>query len=131
MAEPIEEDVQTRLARAEQKITDLERLSREQAAQIVDLLAKNRTQAEIDNAMLARIDGFIESQNRVERRQIAGFDALMAGQKSMEAALAALVDIAKDHKTAIDTLANEQRIQRQQQQEILRLVAGGRPPLND
>ena len=130
MADSAQEDLQARLTRAENKITDLERFSRDQAAQIVDLLAKNRTQTEIDSAMLARIDSFIESQNRSERRQIAGFDALMIGQKNLEVGqksletdvaslassvitleknVAVLADVARDHKTTIEILSTGQQ----------------------
>jgi len=163
---PEELTTEQRLARAEKKITDLERLSRDQAAQIVDLLAKNRTQTELDSAMLARIDSFIESQNRSERRQIAGFDALMIGQKNLEVGqksletdvaelassvitleknVAVLADVARDHKTTIETLASgQQELQAAMtnqaqaiaalatgQEQIIQLLTGGKSPRND
>ena len=152
MADSTQEDLQARLTRAENKITDLERLSRDQAAQIVDLLAKNRTQTEIDSAMLARIDSFIESQNRSERRQIAGFDALMIGQKNLEVGqksletdvaslassvitleknVAVLADVARDHKEALTSQAQAIAALATGQEQIIQLLSGGKSPRND
>ena len=145
MADSAQEDLQARLTRAENKITDLERFSRDQAAQIVDLLAKNRTQTEIDSAMLARIDSFIESQNRSERRQIAGFDALMIGQKNLQTSVSALekgvevlAEVARDHKAAIETLASGMTGQAQAiatlatgQEQIIQLLTTRKSPRND
>ena len=138
MADPTQDDLHVRLTRAENKITDLERLSRDQAAQIVDLLAKNRTQTELDSAMLARIDSFIESQNRSERRQIASFDALMTGQKNLEASVSALekgfavlADVAKDHKAALTSQGQALAALATGQEQIIHLLTGGKSSLND
>ena len=145
MADSTQEDLQDRLTKAEQDIAELRRLSRDQAAQIVDLLAKNRTQTEIDSAMLARIDSFIESQNRSERRQIAGFDALIIGQKNLEtgqknleasvAALekgfAGLVDVARDHKEALTSQAQAIAALATGQEQIIQLLTTRKSPLND
>ena len=145
MADSTQEDLQDRLTKAEQDIAELRRLIRDQAAQIVDLLAKNRTQTEIDSAMLARIDSFIESQNRSERRQIAGFDALIIGQKNLEtgqknleasvAALekgfAGLVDVARDHKEALTSQAQAIAALATGQEQIIQLLTTRKSPLND
>jgi len=145
VADSTQEDLQDRLTKAEQDIAELRRLSRDQAAQIVDLLAKNRTQTEIDSAMLARIDSFIESQNRSERRQIAGFDALIIGQKNLEtgqknleasvAALekgfAGLVDVARDHKEALTSQAQAIAALATGQEQIIQLLTTRKSPLND
>lgn len=114
-------------------------------SRVVELERQRAVQEERDIALLARIDNFIDDLRRIERVQLRSFDAIMAHQKeqdarlasletsvtaleasfgilgssvvNLETAVATLVDAAKDHKKAIDTLA-------QGQQQILAILMG-------
>ncbi|HLZ56469.1 MAG TPA: hypothetical protein VKR06_05925 [Ktedonosporobacter sp.] len=98
---------------------------------IAELELTKQTQEMRDLGLLARIDGFIDDLRRIERVQLRGFDTIMAVQreqatdiKELKAVQSLLVDAAKDHKKAIDSLHTGQ-------QQIIELLTGGRPRTND
>ena len=84
-----------RLSILEQKVAALEQQK---------VLQENR-----DIALLARIDSFIDDLRRLEQAQIHSFDDLKANQKEIEAAIAILAEAAKDHRQAIELLAQSQK----------------------
>ena len=118
-----EQSIEQRLSTVEGKIAAIEIFKREQ--ELFKQKQENR-----DLALLARIDGFIDDLRRVERVQMRSFDTIIATQREQAAEIkelketqAVLVDAAKDHKQAIESLA-------QGQQQIITLLTG-KPPRND
>ncbi|HLZ60146.1 MAG TPA: hypothetical protein VKR06_24615 [Ktedonosporobacter sp.] len=129
----------------EERVTILE-------SKVAKLESAKGTQETRDLALLARIDGFIDDLHRVERVQMRGFETVMAVQREQATEIkglkvdvqelkvdvqelrgdvqglkegqSLLVDIAKDHKKAIDSLLAGQR-------QIIELLTGGRRGTND
>lgn len=102
-------------------------------SRVEELERQRLVQEDRDLALLARIDNFIDDLRRIERVQMRSFETIMAHQKEqdnrlasletkvdgLESTVATLVDAAKDHKQAIESLA-------QGQQQILAILTGGR-----
>lgn len=93
-------------------------------SRVEELERQRAVQEGRDLALLARIDNFIDDLRRIERVQMRLFDSIIAHQKeqnarlsSLETSVATLVDAAKDHKKAIETLV-------QGQQQILTILMG-------
>ena len=93
-------------------------------SRVEELERQRAVQEDRDLALLARVDNFIDDLRRIERVQMRSFDTIMAHQKdqdvhlaSLETSVAVLVDAAKDHKKAIETLA-------QGQQQMLAILTG-------
>ncbi|MBO0777263.1 MAG: hypothetical protein J2P37_00345 [Ktedonobacteraceae bacterium] len=124
-------DTEQRLFLMEQRIAELER--------------KVTAQEERDQALLARVDGFIDDLRRIERVQMRAFDELKAGQLEHSARLErvesridhieqdmgtitrnieVLADVAKDHKQAIERIDTNVTT-------ILDAIRGGPSRLND
>lgn len=122
---------------AEERISLLE-------AKVAELERQRTVQEDRDIALLARIDDFIDTMRRIERVQMRAFDSnavqLNGLAKRMDAieshvgeivqvvnnhseTLTTLVDAARDHKHAIESLAAGQ-------QQILEILIG-KPPRND
>ena len=91
-----------RLALLESRVNELEQARRDQDT--------------INGALLIRIDNFIGDLHRMERSQRQGFDSQAAQIKDLTAGVVTLVDIAQDHKQAIETLSHRvERIEEGQQ----------------
>lgn len=85
---------------------------------LAELERKASLQEDRDIALLRRVDDFIADLRRVERVQMRSFEALQTGQQELRASqaeqenrleriersLEKLVDVAKDHKQAIETV---------------------------
>lgn len=107
----------------EERVANLE-------AEVTALKLAKQAQEDRDIALLARIDNFIDDLRRVERTQLRAFDAqavqlngLDRRMDTVETNVATLIDAAKDHKQAIESLAAGQ-------QQILEILIG-KPPRND
>lgn len=95
-------------------------------SRVEELERQRLVQEDRDLALLARIDNFIDDLRRIERVQMRSFETIMTHQKEqdtrldmLETKVATLIDAAKDHKQAIESLA-------QGQQQILAILTGGR-----
>ncbi len=100
-------------------------------SRVKELEHQRLVQEDRDLALLARIDNFIDDLRRVERVQMRSFEAIMTHQKdqselidAIETSIGALEttvvnkgDAAKDHKQAIESLA-------QGQQHVLTILMG-------
>jgi uncharacterized coiled-coil protein SlyX len=97
-------------------------------SRIAELERKAAAQADLDIALLRRVDDFIDDLRRIERVQMRAFEELKATQQEHSAQLTAqdgrlasietrldhvernvdvLVDTAKDHKQAIEGVARD------------------------
>lgn len=112
-----------RLAHLESRVNELEQARRDQDT--------------INGALLARIDSFIGDIHRLERDQRRGFDAVLTHQREQDGqiaeltkGMAMLVEIARDHRQAIEAVAQQGSELAAGQSQILEILQG-KPKTND